>query len=180
LNDINPLDWLDKYKEIFHPYFGWIYKQFKWTSYIPYTVNNILKKLRKIESNINIETYIFSKIKVESSTFDEKVTFVWEPKAKIDKRKQVYKTYHWKFFKLWEIYLNDQETYNIFNFIYDKYTKIKDEYEKFKTTSKSIEEFVDYFFKNYYPEDEQDILKYSNWKLKKDLIEYMKRILENI
>ena len=119
----------------------------------------------------------WDEIKVDNSEFDDKVTFVWNPNSKIDWRKQVYKTHHWDFFRLWEIYLSDQETYNIFNFIYDKYTKIKDEYQRFKKTSKSIEEFVDYFFKNYYPEKEQDILKYSNWKLKKDLIQYLDKIL---
>ena len=36
-----------------------------------------------------------------------------------------------------------------------------------------------YFFKNYYPKKEQDILKYNNWKLKKDLIEYMTKILKD-
>jgi len=122
----------------------------------------------------------WDEIKVDDSTFDDKVTFVWEPDPRFDNRRQVFKTYHWKFFRLWEIYLNDEETYNIFNFIYDKYTKIKDEYHRFKKTSKTIEEFVEYFFKNYYPKKEEDILKYSNWKFKKDLIEYMKKILEKI
>jgi len=118
------------------------------------------------------------KIKVEDKTFDEEVTFYWNEENDIKNRKQVFTTHHWKFFRLGEIYLNDQETFNIFQFIYDKYTQIKEEYSRFKENSKSVEEFVDYFLKNYYPEDEQDILKYSNWKLKKDLIENMKRILE--
>jgi len=121
----------------------------------------------------------WDKIKVDDSTFDEKVTFVWTPNLDYDSRTQIFSTYHWKFFRLWEIYLYDEETYNIFNFIYDKYTKIKDEYCRFKQTSKSIKEFVDYFFKNYYPEKEEEILKYSNWKFKKDLIEYMEKILKD-
>jgi len=148
LNDIDPLEWTNKNKRVFHPYFWWIYKD-------------------------------WDKIKVDDSTFDEKVTFVWTPNLDYDSRTQIFSTYHWKFFKLWEIYLHDEETYNIFNFIYDKYTKIKDEYCRFKQTSKSIKEFVDYFFKNYYPEKEEEILKYSNWKFKKDLIEYMEKILED-
>ncbi len=76
-----------------------------------------------------------------------------------------------KFFKLGQKYLNSQDTFNIFNFIQDKRTKIKDERLKFKENSKSDEELKNYFFKNYYPTQEQDILKFSNWKLKKDLIE---------
>jgi len=144
----NPLDILERWWKIFHPYFWWIYKD-------------------------------WDKIKVDDSTFDEKVTFVWTPNLDYDSRTQIFSTYHWKFFRLWEIYLYDEETYNIFNFIYDKYTKIKDEYCRFKQTSKSIKEFIDYFFKNYYPEKEEEILKYSNWKFKKDLIEYMEKILED-
>ena len=38
----------------------------------------------------------------------------------------------------------------------------------------NLEERKDLFFKNYYPTQEQDILKFSNWKLKKDLIENLK------
>jgi len=153
--------------------------------------NQRLKKDRDVLEGASKEEPIFNpyfwwiykdwdEIKVDDSTFDDKVTFVWEPDPRFDNRRQVFKTYHWKFFRLWEIYLNDEETYNIFNFIYDKYTKIKDEYHRFKKTSKTIEEFVEYFFKNYYPKKEEDILKYSNWKFKKDLIEYMKKILEKI
>ncbi len=76
-----------------------------------------------------------------------------------------------KFFKLWQKYLNSQDTFNIFNFIQDKRTKMKDEQMRFKKNTKSLEQLKDYFFKNYYPTKEEDILKYSNWKLKKDLIE---------
>ena len=76
-----------------------------------------------------------------------------------------------KYFKLWQKYLNSQDTFNVFNFIQDKRTKIKDERTKFKKSFKSDEELKNYFFKNYYPKSEQDILKFSNWKLKKDLIE---------
>ena len=120
----------------------------------------------------------WNEIRVDNSTFDEKVTFVWNPQPEIDWKEQVYKTHHWKFFRLWEIYLKDQETFNIFDFIYDKIPKILDEYQRFKESSKTIEEFIDYFFNEYYPKEEQDILKYSNWKLKKDLIQYLTKILE--
>ncbi len=45
---------------------------------------------------------------------------------------------------------------------------------RFKKSSKTPKQLKDYFFKNYYPTKEEDILKYSNWKLKKDLIESLK------
>jgi len=38
----------------------------------------------------------------------------------------------------------------------------------------NLEELKNYFFKNFYPKQEQDILKFSNWKLKKDLIKNIK------
>jgi len=85
------------------------------------------------------------------------------------------------FFKLWEIYLKSNDTFNIFNFIQDKRTKMKNELNNFKVDIKDskekkyrVEKYKNYFFKNYYPEKEQDILKFSNWKLKKDLIENLK------
>jgi hypothetical protein len=45
---------------------------------------------------------------------------------------------------------------------------------KFKKSSKSDEDLKSYFFKNYSPQNEDEILKYSNWKLKKDLIDNLK------
>jgi len=55
---------------------------------------------------------------------------------------------------------------------------IKDEFQRFKQSNKSIDDFISYFFKNYYPEKEQDILKYSNGKFKKDMVNYVKVILK--
>jgi hypothetical protein len=99
------------------------------------------------------------------NSFDEEYSFTK------NNENLIYNSDHSKFFKLSEIYLNSQDTFNIFNFIQDKRTKIKDERLRFKETSKSDEELKNYFFKNYYSKDEKDILKFSNWKLKKDLIE---------
>lgn len=76
-----------------------------------------------------------------------------------------------KFFNLWQKYLNSQDTFNIFNFIQDKRTKIKDEKLKFKNISKTDGKLKDYFFNNYYSKSENEVLKYSNWKLKKDIID---------
>ena len=79
-----------------------------------------------------------------------------------------------KFWKLWKKYLNSQDTFNEFDFIQDKRTKMKAEKLKFKNTSKTDEQFKEYFFKNYSPKTEDEILKYSNGKLKKELIENLK------
>jgi len=212
---IDTLQGTNRVKKLFHPYFWWIYRDWKYIHKFVIrliTANNrlikriiyfstnykllklssiykfILKKLWISQSSlidikcIYYNYYSFYKnrnfIKVEDKTFDEDVTFYWNEENDVKNRKQVFTTYHWKVFRLGEIYLNDQETFNIFQFIYDKYTQIKDEYNRFKKNSKSVEDFVDYFLKNYYPEDEQEILKFANWKLKKDLIENMKKILE--
>ncbi len=40
-----------------------------------------------------------------------------------------------------------------------------------KNSLKTDTELKNYFFKNYYPEAEKDILKFANGKLKRDLIE---------
>ncbi len=102
----------------------------------------------------------------DTETLDTKYSF------KENERKElIYNSDHSKFFRLPEIYLNSQDTFNTFNFIQDKRTKMKDEKIRFKENSKTDTELKDYFFKNYYPKSENEILKYSNWKLKKDLIE---------
>lgn len=81
-----------------------------------------------------------------------------------------------KFFKLWKKYLHSQDTFNTFDFIRDKRAKIKNEQNNFLKKWKKLseiekEKFKNYFFKSYTPENEDDILKYSNGKLKKDLID---------
>ncbi len=82
---------------------------------------------------------------------------------------------HWehsKFFKLPQIYLNSQDTFNTFRFIQDKRNKMKAEKNHYaKNSWKDTVEMKNYFFKNYYPKSEKDILKFANGKLKKDLIQ---------
>lgn len=104
----------------------------------------------------------------EIQTFDEKYSFI---KEDLRKRYFIFNSEHSDFFKLSQIYFNSQDTFNIFNFIQDKRTKIKDEKIRFKKNLKTSEQLKDYFFKNYYPTKEDDILKYSNWKFKKDIID---------
>jgi len=136
----NPIKILKEWWKVFHPYFGYLYLDWK-----------EIKKLEKDYVKFDFVNFLES-IEIEKTIV---------------------------LFNFLEKYLHDEETYNIFSFIYDKYTKIKDEYCRFKQTSKLVKEFVNYFFKNYYPEKEEEILKYSNWKFKKDLIEYMEKILED-
>lgn len=111
------------------------------------------------------------KIRFSKKSFDSNLSFV-------DRSKFILTSAHWKFFKLSQKYLNSQDTFNEFDFIYDKYTKIKDTQSRLKKSIANKDEMIDYFFKNYYPENESDILKYSNWKFKKDLIEDMRNKLK--
>lgn len=153
--DNDPLKNKTSDDRIFHPYF--------W---------RICLKTEENEKNKKSE----ETIDVENRDFDKKITFV---NRDGEERKFIFDSQHGKFFQIANIYLNSEDTFQIFCFIYDNYTKIKDEYLKFKKRSKSIEAFIDYFFASYYPKDEQDILKYSNGKYKKDLIQYMRQLLES-
>jgi len=76
------------------------------------------------------------------------------------------------FLNLKDIYLSWKDTYNTFDFIQDKRSKIL--VEKKNWIKRTNNEFKEYFFKNYVPETDAEILKYSNGKLKKDLIENLK------
>lgn len=149
---IDPLEKTKQDNKIYHPYFWWIYKA-------------ETKNLEKV-------------IEIGDKDFDSKMTFI-KSEQKNEEGGFILTSHHGKTFQLANIYLNSEDTFQIFRFIYDKYTKIKDEYLKFKKRSKSIEAFMDYFFASYYPKDEQDILKYSNGKYKKDLIQYMRKLLES-
>lgn len=89
----------------------------------------------------------------------------------------IFKWKHSDFFRLKKIYLNSQDTKNDIWFIRDKIEHIKTNETNDKNLwlgQFNLEERKEIFFKNYYPKTEQEILKYSNWKLKKDLIENIK------
>lgn len=94
-----------------------------------------------------------------NETFDTKFSFV---------DNSLLLSEHSKFFKLLEIYLNSQDTKNDIQFILHKINQIK-------ANSKSkippnIEGQKEKFFKYFYPKYENNILMYSNWKLRKDWI----------
>ena len=145
----NPLD-LKSWEKIFHPYFGFLEKNISWEI-----------------------------IQVDES-FDEKYSFwgnheiQWEGEEEWKKKEIIYNSKHSQFFELGKIYFNSQDTAENFAFIQEQRTKILEEKQRFKNCSKSNQELKDYFFKNYAPQSENEILKFSNGKFKKDLIDNLK------
>lgn len=106
-------------------------------------------------------------------SFDEKYSFSGNHK-KWEKKEIIYNSKHAQFFELGNIYFNSQDTAENFAFIQEQRTKLLEEKQRFKKTSKTNEELKDYFFKNYAPQSENEILKFSNGKFKKDLIDNLK------
>lgn len=98
-------------------------------------------------------------------------SFIW------NNGENILNSVHWKTFQLDNLYLYWEDTYKIFDFIYSKQSLIIDEYRKFNNT-KTIDEYIEYFFNEYYPKDEFDVLKYDNWKFKSDLINDLRGILK--
>jgi hypothetical protein len=111
---------------------------------------------------------------ITEKNFDDEVTF---NEKDLKNREYILNTEHWKLFTLKEIYNYSQDTKNDIWFIRDKVEKIKTDKMNDKNlwlNKFNLEERKDLFFKNFYPKSEQDILKFSNWKLKKDLIGNLK------
>lgn len=82
---------------------------------------------------------------------------------------------HIEFFKLKSIYSYSQDTHNDIKFIRDKVEKMKSDNRREIDINDDV---IDYFFKNFYPKDGEKILLYSNWKLKRDFIDYIKKYLK--
>ena len=143
---------------------------------------SICNQLKWAKNMFNIKEKIFhpyfwwlvknwNKLEIENKTFDKKINFDINNE---DEEKKLYSSKHFKFFSLDKIYLNSQDTKNDIWFIRDKIEHIKTNETNDKNLwlgQFNLEERKEIFFKNYYPKTEQEILKYSNWKLKKDLIE---------
>lgn len=110
-----------------------------------------------------------------NSSFDSRFTFIQNDGTK---RRYIFQSEHAQFFDLWNIYLHASDTFRDFHFIYGIYSKIKLEHNSFKIFDYSFEKRIKYFLKWYYPEKESEILSFSNGKFKKDLIEYMQKVLE--
>lgn len=77
------------------------------------------------------------------------------------------------FYELSQVYKNSQDTINDTEFILDKAAKIN--VDLFNNCNLNIEERKQYYFKNFYTTKDEDILKYSNWKLKRKLISEIKK-----
>lgn len=147
--DENPLDKITDKEWIFHPYLWFLIKS-----------SNTNRKYEIVS-----DWYIFK---------NEKYSFI------LDKNnKNILNSIHWKTFQLDKLYLESEDTYKIFNFIYKKQWLIIDEYSRFNNY-KTVDEYINYFFKEYYPEIEEDVLKYDNWKFKYDLIDNLRIELEKL
>lgn len=107
-------------------------------------------------------------------TFDDEYSFSGNHEKNWKTKEIIYNSKHSKFFGLWYIYFNSEDTKESFAFIQEKRTKILEEKQRFKNNSKSNQELKNYFFKNYAPQSENEILKFSNGKFKKDLIDNLK------
>ncbi len=88
----------------------------------------------------------------------------------------IFKTEHSKYFKLGKIYdKSNRDTSNVYDFIFDKRLKIKDELKRLPNRFWwNQDKAKDYFFEYYYSKDKDEMMHHQNGKLKKDLIENMK------
>ncbi len=77
-----------------------------------------------------------------------------------------------KIYKLDKIYPTAQDTKNDIKFIRDKQWHILSYWTKLDSIW--VTDKRKFFFKNYYPEKSEDILKFANGKLKKDMINSLK------
>ena len=105
----------------------------------------------------------WNKVLLKDATFDEEVSLTSNTKD------IVYNSPHFKFFSLNKIYPNAQDTENDILFIRESKEKILATKRLF-IKWKSDQDFKNFFFKNYAPSREEEILKFSNGKLKKDMI----------
>ena len=140
----NFIEQLENWEKIFHPYFGFLIK-------------NDEGKIIPVDESL-----------------DEKYSFSGNHKKEWKKKEIIYNSKHSNFFELGNIYFNSQDTAESFAFIQEQRTKLLEEKQRFKKTSKTNEELKKYFFKNYAPQSKNEILKFSNGKFKKDLIDNLK------
>ena len=135
-----------EWQKIFHPYFGFIYKDWE-------------------------------NIKVAWECFNEKLSFDENSESFPTSESSSYLA-HLDFFNLNKIYPRSWDTRSEIFFIRQKTEKIHSwiithkswKNSLIKDTESYVNEMVDKYFTNYIPKNESDILKYSNWKLKRDLL----------
>ena len=97
-------------------------------------------------------------------SFDEEYSFY----------KQSFTDSHSKFFKLQDFYTKKRDISNDVLFIHKSKTKILATKQLKINKWLGQDELKNYFFKNYAPQSEDEILKFSNGKFKKDLIDNLK------
>lgn len=103
--------------------------------------------------------------------FDDVSFCPWD----INWKKLIFDTEHSKYFNLNQMYHESiKDTSNVFDFIKDKETKIKDELKRFPWKFLNWDEAKKYFYYSYYSSDKNKVTYYQNWKLKKDLIDNLK------
>lgn len=78
-----------------------------------------------------------------------------------------------RFYNLDKIYYNAQDTENDTDFILDKISKINTDRDKWGFFD--IKERKEHYFKNFYPPEQKDTLKFSNGKLRRKLINEIKK-----
>jgi len=107
------------------------------------------------------------------------VQFLWDNfddvsfcEKDINEKVLIFNTPHSDYFKINKMYSQSiRDTANVFDFIRDKETKIKDELIRFPGKFFDWGDAKKYFFENYYSTDKNEVTHYQNWKLKKDLID---------
>jgi hypothetical protein len=134
----NPLSYLNKWAEIFYPYFWWLY------------LNGFNIKIKKDEW--------------KTLSFNQKYSFY----------KQSFLDPHSAFFQLQDFYIKKRDVANDVLFINKSKAKILATKQLKINNWATNEELKKYFFKNYAPQSENEILKFSNGKFKKDLIDNLK------
>lgn len=87
-------------------------------------------------------------------------------------REHIYIIEHGKYFKIPEIYENAQDTNNDLKFIHKSIAEIK--VRENLWFDFDWKENIEMFFEHYAPQSENEILKFSNGKFKKDLIDNLK------
>lgn len=154
---------------------------YPWTAY-PYLTFNLYnlvptcKVCNTIKNDKNLTAYgdyfhpYFWYIQSDKIRIDSKKDF--DSEMDFSAYKKTLLSAHSRLFTLHDIYKNAQDTWNDLDFIRDKIWHIGT-YGK-SLDSIGIRDKKAFFFKNFYPEKSEDILKFANGKLKKDMIKSLK------
>ncbi len=156
-------------------------KTYNYLTYSFYNLVPICKICNQLKSTTNFYNkrhyfhpyfwYINENNKADKTMlFDDKVNFS-NNSSSIDILDGAF-SHNTKLYKLDKIYANAQDTKNDIEFIRDKKWHILS--YGIKLDSIWIKDKKWFFFKNFYPEKSDDILRFANGKLKKDMINSLK------